>query len=434
MKSIVMGFALAASVAGAQQPSELKALARERLAKVEGEMRVAGLDSAVEVRRDKWGVPHIYARTQHDLFFAQGFVAAQDRLFQMEMWRRIGEGKLAEVLGPTFVERDRLARLLKYRGDMNAEWTSYAPDTRRIATSFAAGINAYVDLIRAKPPIEFTLLGFAPTHWTADAVLQRMAALSMTGNADLEAVRAQLVALMGPEKTSQLWPTRPHRDLDPASGLSMEGITSKSLGAYNAATGPIHYPRVEGSNDWVVSGKLSATGKPLLANDPHRYLDNPSLRYLAHLVGPGWNVIGAGEPGLPGIATGHNERIGFGFTIVGMDQQDVYAETLRGCGAQKLRCYMNDGAWKPLRRIVDTIRVKGEAPQVVMLEFTQHGPLVSAEPNDARGLSRGFVLRFVGSEPGTAGYLAQLSVDRARDWKSFLAAAARWKLPTENLG
>ena len=136
--------------------------ARARLAQIDGAVEVAALDSAVLVRRDRWGVPHIYAKTQHDLFFAQGYVAAQDRLWQMEMWRRIGEGRLAEVIGPSAVERDRFARLLKYRGDMQLEWASYAPDAREIVRAFVAGVNAYIAAVRARPPIEFTLLGIGP--------------------------------------------------------------------------------------------------------------------------------------------------------------------------------------------------------------------------------------------------------------------------------
>ena len=137
--------------------------ARTRLAKIEGEIRAPGLDSAVEVRRDRWGVPHIYAKTVHDLFFAQGFVAAQDRLWQIDMWRRIGEGRVAEVLGSQFLERDRFARMLKYRGDMEAEWTSYAPDTKLIATAFVEGLNAYVAQVKDQPPIEYDLIGFRPS-------------------------------------------------------------------------------------------------------------------------------------------------------------------------------------------------------------------------------------------------------------------------------
>jgi len=404
----------------------LRDSARARLARLDGTVEVAGLDSTVEVRRDRWGVPHIYAKTRHDLFLAQGYVAAQDRLWQMEMWRRSGDGRLAEVIGPSAVERDRFARLLKYRGDMAREWVSYSPDTREIVQAFVAGVNAYIAQVRSRPPIEFTLLAIAPEPWTVEVPLQRMAALAMTGNALDEAERARLVHVMGTERVAALWPTDPDRTLDPAPGLDLEGI---DLGPVAEAYGEVRYRRIEGSNNWVVSGARTATGKPLLANDPHRALSLPSLRYLTHLIGPGWNVIGAGEPALPGVAAGHNERVGFGFTVVGMDQQDVYVEQVGPCGAPRLRCYRKRGAWRPVRVIVDTIPVKGEPPRVVRLEFTEHGPIVAED--SARG--RAFVVRFVGSEPGTAGYLAQLSIDRATDWRSFLSAAARWRLPTENL-
>jgi penicillin amidase len=402
--------------------------ATTRLAQLDGELRVAGLDSTVEVRRDRWGVPHIYARTQHDLFFAQGLVAAQDRLWQIDMWRRIGEGRLSEVLGPKYLERDKFARLLKYRGDMTAEWASYAPDTRAIVTAFVAGLNAYVRAVRDRPPIEYAMLGFRPEPFADDVPLQRMAALSMTGNATLEVARAQLVAKLGPEKAAALWPPDPARPLDP--GLDLSTITDASLGATGESYGGVKYPRLDGSNNWVVSGALTASGKPLLANDPHRTIANPSLRYVTHLVGPGWNVIGAGEPAVPGVAGGHNERIAFGFTIVGMDQQDVYVEQVGACpSSPRRRCVRHDNAWQPLRVIVDTIPVKGEAPRIVRLEFTSHGPIVAED----RPAGRAYVIRFVGSEPGTAGYLAQISINRATDWNSFKAAAFRWKLPTENL-
>jgi penicillin G amidase len=400
--------------------------ARARLAQLDGAAAVPGLDSAVEVRRDRWGVPHIYARTVHDLFFAQGYVAAQDRLWQMEMWRRIGEGRLAEVLGPSAVARDRFARLLKYRGDMNREWASYAPDAREIVHDFVDGVNAYIRQVRTHPPIEFALLEIAPEPWSYEVPLQRLAALAMTGNALDEVARARLVQRLGVSRTEQLWPADPPRALDPAAGMALDHV---SLGPAAEAYGDVSYPRLEGSNDWVVNGRRTATGKPLLANDPHRAISTPSLRYLTHLVGPGWNVIGAGEPALPGVAAGHNERIGFGFTVVGMDQQDVYVEQVRPCAQSGRRCYLTKGDWRPIDTISDTIAVRGAAPQVVRLEFTEHGPIVAEDA--ARG--RAFVIRFVGSEPGTAGYLAQLSVDRATDWRTFLSAAARWKLPTENL-
>ena len=404
--------------------------AKTRLAQIDGRMSVPGLDSAVEVRRDQSGVPHIYAKTVHDLFFAQGFVAAQDRLWQMEMWRRQGEGRLAEVLGPNSVERDKFARLFKYRGDMAKEWTSYAPDTKAIVGAFVGGVNAYIDQVRDRPPIEFELLGFKPTHWSDDVPLQRMAALSMTSNALNEVDRASLLNLYGRAKVEALFPLDPARRLDPVAGLDLAGVGVQSLGAAAQMYAGLGYPRFDGSNNWVVSGRYTASGKPLLANDPHRAVTLPSLRYLTHLVGPGWNVIGAGEPALPGVAGGHNERIAFGFTVVGMDQQDVYVEQLAPCPKDSARrCYAYRGSWKPVTSIVDTIPVKGEAPRVVTLEFTEHGPIVAVDA----AKSRGFVIRFVGTEPGTAGYLAQISVNRATDWPSFRSAVYRWRLPTENM-
>ncbi|MHB1329592.1 MAG: penicillin acylase family protein, partial [Gemmatimonadales bacterium] len=365
---------LALTVAGTA-PSQGQASlteAKRRLAKIDGRIPVAGLDSAVEVRRDQWGVPHIYAKTVSDLFFAQGFVAAQDRLWQMEIWRRQGDGLLSEVLGPDLVERDRFARLLKYRGDMEAEWTSYAPDTKAIVRAFVAGINAHIAQVRDNPPIEFALQGFRPEPWGEHVPLQRMAALAMTGNALVEVDRARLLNEMEQATLEALFPLDPARKLDPASDLDLGGISVKSLGAAAAAYTGVPFQRFDGSNNWVVSGARTATGKPLLANDPHRAVTLPALRYLTHLVGPGWNVIGAGEPGVPGVAGGHNGAVAFGFTIVGMDQQDVYVEKLGPCPlASTKRCYWNRNEWKPVRVIVDTIPVKGESPRVISLDFTE---------------------------------------------------------------
>lgn len=411
--------------------------AMSRLARLDGTVAVSGLDSAVEVRRDTWGVPHIYAKTQHDMFFAQGYVVAQDRLFQLEMWRRMGEGRLAEVLGPSAVGRDRIARLLAYRGDWNAEYASYSSDTRAILDAFTDGVNAYIVEVADHPPIEFDLLGIKPEPWSRNVPLQRMAALSMTGNALTELMRAQLVAALGPERVDQLFPADPPRKHDPVRGLDYTGITPAMFADFADAQGGMAYPRIQGSNNWVVSGKKTATGKPLLANDPHRTIGNPALRYLTHLVGPGWDVIGAGEPGVPGVSIGHNGAIAFGLTIVGMDQQDVYVESLRPCAEMTLgsraapgaRCYFNHGGWVPVRTIVDTIRVKDEAPRIVPLEFTEHGPIVAEDTSRKRG----FALKFVGAEPGTAGYMAGLSLDRATDWPTFVNAMRRWRLPTENM-
>jgi penicillin G amidase len=408
------------------EPADLAAEARAALPQTSGTLRVRGLAKPVTVLRDPWGVPHIYAQSQDDLFFAQGFVAAQDRLFQMEVWRRTGEGRLAEVLGKGAVERDIFARLLRYRGDMKAEYASYAPDARQIIAAFVRGVNAYIESKRGRWPIEFRLAGFTPEPWTPEVCLTRLAGWGMTRNASLEVLRAKLVRELGAELVDEIIATDPPRKIEVPPGLDLAGIDEPVLGGALAAGAPITFEPVQGSNNWVVDGTLSATGKPLLANDPHRALQLPSLRWMVHLVAPGWNVIGAGEPSLPGVAVGHNDRVAFGFTIVGIDQQDLYVEETDPAHPDR---YRFNGRWETMRVEREKIRVKGAEPVDVELKFTVHGPVL----HEDRARHRAYALRWVGSEPGTAGYLASLSLDRARSWPDFLRALERWKVPSENL-
>lgn len=394
-------------------------------------LRESGLRAPVEVRYDRWGVPHIYARNQHDLFFAQGYVAARDRLFQMDMWRRQSEGRLAEVLGASAVDRDRFARLFKYRGDIERDWLTYAPDTKAIAEAFVGGVNAYI--ARAKRtgslPPEFALLGFQPGAWPVETPLARVTGLAGTGNASSEVLRAQLVSALGAQRTNELFRPDPFRALDPVAGLDLAGIGPSALGGYGATFSDVPYARMEGSNNWVVSGSKTTTGKPILANDPHRIITNPAVRYITHLVAPGWNVIGAGEPASPGVAIGHNERIAFGLTVVGMDQQDVFVSNVQRCGANTCTWYR--GKWTPIKVISETIRVKGQGPRTVRLEYTAQGPIVGYDSTRTR--TRAFVVRSVHQEPGTAPYLASLSLGRARNWREFESAMARWLMPSENM-
>jgi penicillin amidase len=408
------------------QSIDLKARAQSVLANINGTINVRGLQKPVNVLRDEWGIAHIYAETQDDLFFAQGFVAAQDRLWQLDLWRRTGEGKLAEILGPTYIERDKFARLLRYRGDMKAEYESYAPDAKQIITAFVRGINAYIELNRDRLPIEFQLTGIKPELWTSEVCLTRMAGYVMTRNASNEVLRGQLIKAVGKDLVEDLLETDPPTKLTIPEGLNLDDISDQILRAANAATGSVNFRQIEGSNNWVVDGTMSATGKALLANDPHRSINLPSLRYLVHLVGPGWNVIGAGEPALPGVAAGHNERMGFGFTIVGIDQQDLYVEEVNPNNPNE---YKYKGRWLKMRVERETINVKGQAPVTVELKFTQHGPVIYEDAQKHRA----FALRWVGQEPGTAGYLASLSLNRAQNWQQFYKALSRWKVPSENL-
>lgn len=413
-----------AQKAGPATGQDLAARAKAALAQTSGTLRLPGLQKPVTVLRDTWGIPHIYAETQEDLFFAQGFVAAQDRLFQMEVWRRTGEGRLAEILGPSAVERDRFARLLRYRGDMDAEWTSYAPDAKPIIESFVRGVNAFIEQGRGHWPIEFELAGFEPEPWTPEVCLLRMAGWGMTRNAFLEVIRSMLAREGGVEFVDEIIETDPPTKIEIPEGLDLEGIDLKVLALAQAAGGPVSFQ--EGSNNWVVSGNRSKTGKPLLANDPHRSIQLPSLRWMVHLVGPGWNVIGAGEPALPGVAAGHNDRVGFGFTIVGIDQQDLYVEATNPENPNEVR---SGDRWVPMRIERETIEVKGAPAVEAELKFTAHGP-VMYEDKERR---RAYALRWVGSEPGTAGYLGSLSLNRARTWDEFRKALERWKVPSENL-
>ena len=211
--SLVILLALA-GCSPAPTGEDLAALAQEskaRLAKIEGSIALEGLEQPVEVLRDKWGVAHIYATTVADLFFTQGFVAAQDRLYQIEIWRRTGRGELAEVFGPSYVERDRIARLVRYRGEMQAEWESYSPDTRAIAEAFTNGINAFVRNAGDRLPIEFELLGFQPGEWKPEDTLLRIAGLLMTRNARQKVARAEMIHKLGLEATMKYMPTDPHR-------------------------------------------------------------------------------------------------------------------------------------------------------------------------------------------------------------------------------
>ena len=415
----------------AQSPLvNLEAQAKAKDSEIRGTVKLAGLQHSVSVIRDRWGVAHIYAQNQHDLFFAQGFVVAQDRLFQMELWKRSGQGRLAEVLGPDALPRDINARLLRYRGNMQSEFESYSPDTKEILEDFVAGINAYIaDRLRPEGsgvPVEFQIAGFTPEPWKPEDCLNRMAAFSMTGNAFTELVHAQLVAALGAEKASQLFSFDPPVKLDPAAGVDFFGLSPRLLHSLVGSDSRIEFPAyyVEGSNNWAISGRLTQSGKPLLANDPHRVLAEPSLRYIVHLVAPGWDVIGAGEPGLPGVALGHNQQIAWGFTIFGSDQQDLYIEELNPANPLQ---YRGAFGWERMEVQKERFQIHGGPAVTVELKFTRHGPVLWEDGK------RALALRWVGSEPGTAGYLGSLAVDRARNWDEFEAALKRWKLPSENM-
>ena len=413
-----------------------------------------GLTKRAEILIDQWGVPHIYAGTLYDAFYAQGFNAARDRLWQIDLWRRRGLGRLAEVFGPGYAEQDRAARLFLYRGDMYREWLAYGSDAKRVAEAFVAGINAYVAATRNDPsllPPEFKILGYEPATWAPEDVV-RIRSHGLTRNLTSEVERAQVACKAGLD-TDEL-----RKGLEPAwqasvpDGLDPCAVPGAVLDIYKLATREVPFskerlngaadpdggaetrfaaadadidPGTIGSNNWAISPAKSATGRPILANDPHRAHSVPSLRYIAHLSAPGVDVIGAGEPALPGISIGHNDRIAFGLTIFGIDQEDLYVYETNPANPEE---YRYQGRWEPMRIVREDLPVKGREAGTIEMKFTRHGPVVL---DDAQN-HRAYAVRAAWLEPGMAPYFGSIDYMRARDWDQFLAAMNRWGSPSEN--
>lgn len=403
-----------------------------------------GLSQPAEIIVDRWGVPHIYAASSRDAFFLQGWNAARDRLWQIDLWRKRGLGRLSASFGPAFVAKDRAARLFLYRGDMAAEWAAYDPQAREAVEAFAAGVNAYVADVRAGRralPVEFRLTGSQPEDWQAEDVL-RIRSHALVSNVTSEVARARTVCAGGVEADVLRRKLEPAhklvvpKGLDPCDVpaevladyvLATEGVSFKAGGRELAAvdakalTDVIAERSAEGSNNWTISAARSATGRPILAGDPHRPVTVPSLRYIAHLDAPGLSIIGAGEPALPGVSMGHNGTSAYAITINYVDQEDLYAYELRD------NAYRYKGGYEPMREVVETIEVKGEAPRQVTLRYTRHGPVVW---QDAR---RAFAIRTIWSEPGTSGYFGSSRMWRAGGWEDFQRARDRWGGPPLNL-
>jgi len=443
----VLATCLAATASA--QTTVLDTLARSSLAQIDGNVKLTSLRDRVEIVRDKFGVPHIYARNTHDLFFAQGFVQAQDRLWQMEMYRRTYEGTLSEIMGPSYVAHDRLSRLLKFRGPFDdKEWTSYHPQGKLIFAAFAAGVNAFIASAGDKLPVEFRLTGIKPQRWSAEVALLRTQTALPTADALAELRLAQSVARLGVDSANRAANPSPFRPLVVPPGIDLSIINQDVVAALSVLrTNTIRPPLLPqyatlsnavpsenlgvqenspGSNNWVLSGSRTTSGNVIVANDPHRTVGNPSIRYIVHLNAPGWNVIGATEPVLPGVMIGHTERIGWGLTIVGTDQADVYVEDVNPANHNQTRFR---GTWEPMRAVIDTIRVKGGAAVVVTQRFTRHGPVFYTDTVHHKS----YTMRTTAHLPGSAGYLSALRYASIEDCKGFLDAQQYYLGPTENM-
>ena len=366
-------------------------------------LQLKGLQEKVEVLRDQWGVNHIYANNEHDLFFTQGYCAAKDRLFQFEIWRRQATGTVAEILGTRELKRDIGTRLFKFRGDLKKELQHYHPHGQAIIQAYVDGVNAYITEVNAKPamlPIEFKILKIRPAKWTAEIVISRHQGL--LGNITQELNIGRAVSTVGEKKVKELiWfhPKDPNLQLDTA--IRGDLLKADILALYNAYRKEVEFTKsdiaeqdeddvsaldilnkrkeladflpeqeMEGSNNWIISGRKTASGFPMLANDPHRKIAVPSLRYIVHLVAPGWNVVGGGEPEIPGVSIGHNEFGAWGLTIYETDGEDLYVYNINPLHKDE---YWYKGQWVKMKTITENIKIKNAASQTVQLNYTVHG-------------------------------------------------------------
>jgi penicillin amidase len=401
------------------------------------EFPVPGLDHDVEILIDRWGIPHIYADSRLDAFVAQGFQAARDRLFQIDLWRRRGHGLLSEVLGAEYIPQDHATRLFLYRGDMRSEWLAYSTETKDVVTAFVTGVNAFIDWAMRDPedrlPPEFRVLGYRPVHWKPEDVV-RIRTHGLLYNVEQELARALTVRDLGPDAEDLRSVREPATPLEvPETGVH-EHLCDDVLDVYRQAfapvacdtTTPVGPTAPSGSNNWVIASSLSASGRPVLANDPHRALTVPSLRYLAHLEAPGLSVIGAGEPNLPGISIGHNGHVAFGLTIWAVDHEDLYVYELH---PDDDRRYRYRGAWEEFNVIEEQASVAGADDVMHTLMFTRHGPVVKIDADTRRA----FAVRAVWLQPGMAPYLASLEYQDAEGATDFRRALRRWGAPGVNM-
>ena len=348
---------------------------------VSGTITVAGIHDPVEIIRDVHGIPHIYAQSEPDLFFAMGYAMAQDRLWQMEFYRRVGTGRLAEILGKEALDADRHFRTLAA-----ADKRRRLPDEVGLLTeAFAAGVNAYLERHRDRLPLEFKLLGFQPEPWQSDdynAIYTLINwGLSLGWKVDLTA--AEILKKVGEDRFRDAFapPAEAGRpialEIDPIPLLDFSGIVATFL-KVSRLTG---FTPAPASNNWVISGARSVTGKPLLANDTHMPLTNPSLWWEVHLVCPTIDAAGFAIPGLPGLPLGHNRHVAWGITNVMVDDVDFYIERLN---PQNPLQYRYEDHWEDMRSVRQTIRVKGAAPVDIDIRLTRHGPVIeNAQVDDS---------------------------------------------------
>ncbi len=400
---------------------------------VSGTIAVSGLSGPVEVIRDRWGVPHIYAQNEHDLFFAQGYVHAQDRLWQMEFNRRIGSGTLSAAVGEATLDTDRFLRTIGLRRAAEKDWELIDDDTRAILEAYAQGVNAYIETHRDRLPLEFSILGIDPAPWTPIDTLAwgKVMSFDLGGNYAMELLRARIIAERGEEAAQQLLP--PYAGGAPViippearsyawlRGARFDGLDA--LSAFLGERGPTW-----GSNNWVVHGSRTTTGLPMLANDTHLGLNMPSIWYEIGLHGGRFDSVGFSFPGAPLVIIGHNSRVAWGVTNLGPDVQDFYIEKLNDPAHPTQYEFM--GEWQDLQIAPETIEIKGQPPLTLNVFLTRHGPIMNqviGELQDAEPMA----LRWTALEGGYL-FRAVTLINLATNWDEFRQALSYWDVPSQN--
>jgi len=412
---------------------------------VKGTIEAAGLQSQVEVYRDSWGIPHIYASNPHDLFFAQGYVHAQDRFWQMEFSRRQGSGRLSEILGKSALGSDRFIRTVGWHRTAAQELEQLDDEIRAVLEAYAEGVNAYISTRRGRLGLEFTILGltgvkFDPEPWTPLNTITwaKVMAWDLGGNMGTELLRAQVAARLGASAVSEV--VSPYPDdypvivPNPLTGATLESLPEAAFDLHFLGTG-----EGIGSNNWVVAGSRTETGMPLLANDMHLGIQMPSIWYEIGLhcepVGPGcpFNVTGFSFAGVPAVIVGHNDHIAWGVTNLAPDVQDLFIERIN---PENPNQYEYQGEWLDMEVVREEIRVAGaEEPVVVNARLTRHGPII----NDVAGGTEDewffgwqpLALSWTALQPGTL-LQSVLLLDQASNWEDFREALSYWDVPSQN--
>lgn len=410
----------AATLALAPVAARAQAVARTR------QVASAGLSAPIEIIDDPYGVPHIRAQSIPDAYFGQGYVVARDRLFQIDLAHRRELGRLAEAFGPAFAQHDAAARLFLFRGDLDAELARVPENILACARAYCAGINARIDEMMADPtllPLEYGILGVSPLRWDLRNVVMSRGG-GFGGVAD-EVRRARLAAMGLLELDAVVAPLRPSWDLRVPEGLDAAAVSEADLGVMRlgglpfASLAPASPSRSEaGSNAWTIGAGRSATGRPILANDPHLGIGGFGPRHVAHLSAPGFEVIGGGAPGLPGIMQGHTDRFAFGRTNFHIDQEDLFILELHPDDPER---YRHGEGWRRFDKVEVSIPVKDGPAHAATLRYSVQGPVLSHDPARRRASA----LSAIELQPGASGAFAMIAINLARDWESLRAAAFR---------